>query len=79
MTENGWLDMTLDSPVSKGSNALEWNNFAFSIGFGARFMIPQFPFRFYLAKRFVYDGSKVEWKTREGSFDFVLSITQPLY
>ena len=79
MTENGWLDMTFDSPVSTNSDTLGWNNFAFSVGFGARFIIPQFPFRFYLAKRFVYDGSKVEWKTKGGSFDFVLSITQPLY
>jgi len=52
-TENGWLDMTLDSPSAAG-NTLSWNNFAFSLGFGVRFIIPQFPFRFYFAKRFVF-------------------------
>jgi len=77
-TENGWLDMTLDSP-SAVAGSLNWNNFAFSTGFGARFVIAQFPFRFYLAKRFVFDGSAITWKTAPGSFDFVLSITQPLY
>lgn len=77
-TENGWLDMTLDSPTASSGN-LNWNNFAFSTGFGARFVISQFPFRFYLAKRFVFDGSSITWKTDSGAFDFVLSITQPLY
>lgn len=77
-TENGWLDMTLDSPAAS-AGSLGWKNFAFSTGFGARFVIAQFPFRFYLAKRFVFDGSAVTWKTAAGSFDFVLSITQPLY
>jgi outer membrane protein insertion porin family len=77
-TEDGWLDMTLDSPTAS-SGSLDWKNFAFSTGFGVRFVISQFPFRFYLAKRFVFDGSAVTWKTAAGSFDFVLSITQPLY
>jgi outer membrane protein insertion porin family len=77
-TEDGWLDMTLNSP-SASAGSLDWKNFAFSTGFGARFVISQFPFRFYLAKRFVFDGSAITWKTAAGSFDFVLSITQPLY
>jgi len=76
-TQIGWLDMTLDSP-SASASGLGWKNFAFSTGFGARFIIAQFPFRFYLAKRFVFDGSTITWKT-PGSFDFVLSLTQPLY
>lgn len=77
-TQDGWLDMTLDDPAAS-AGALGWKNFAFSTGFGVRFLIPQFPFRLYLAKRFVFDGSAVTWKTAAGSFDFVLSITQPLY
>jgi outer membrane protein insertion porin family len=77
-TQAGWLDMTLDDPTAS-AGALSWKNVAFSTGFGVRFLIPQFPFRLYLAKRFVFDGSAVTWKTAAGSFDFVLSITQPLY
>lgn len=77
-TQNGWLDMTSDVLAASPGN-LSWENFAFSTGFGARFIIPQFPFRLYLAKRFVFDGTAVTWKTAPGSFDFVLSITQPLY
>jgi outer membrane protein insertion porin family len=56
---------------------LHWDNFAMSVGFGLRFSIQQFPFRFYFAKRFVFDGSDIEWKTKDG-FDLVISITQPL-
>jgi len=78
-TQNGWIDMTKDTPAADGSWNLAWKNIAFSVGFGARFVIPQFPFRLYFAKRFVFDGTAVTFKTAPGSFDFVLSITQPLY
>jgi outer membrane protein insertion porin family len=56
---------------------MDWNDVAMSMGFGIRFSIQQFPFRFYFAKRFVYDGSDIVWKTKSG-FDIVISITQPL-
>ena len=56
---------------------LNWNDLAMSIGFGFRFSIQQFPFRFYFARRFVYDGSNIVWKTTKG-FDLVISMTQPL-
>lgn len=82
-TETGLVDMTLDSPAADPSRPsfsdLGWSNMAFSTGFGFRFTVPQFPFRFYLVKRFTYDGSKFAWKTPGANFDFVLSITQPLY
>jgi outer membrane protein insertion porin family len=58
---------------------LGWDNMAFSLGFGFRFAISQFPFRFYFAKRFTFDGDAVTWKTTGSNFDFVISITTPLY
>lgn len=82
-TSAGMVDMTLAAPAADPSKPsftdLSWENFAFSMGFGFRFTIPQFPFRFYFVKRFTHDGANLSWKTPEESFDFVLSITQPLY
>jgi len=74
--------MTGDEPTvdtTKTNFSLDWDNFAFSTGVGARFIIAQFPFRLYLVKRFTFDGATVDWKTQGLNFDFVLSITQPLY
>ena len=80
-TEGGLVDMSLDTPGSDSSRRsfadLGWNNVAMSFGFGPRFSIQQFPFRFYLAERFVFDGSKILWKTATWP-DIVISITQPL-
>jgi outer membrane protein assembly factor BamA len=56
---------------------LGWENIAFSTGFGFRFPIAQFPFRFYFLKRFTFDGSSFEWKGDTG-LEFVLSVSQPL-
>jgi outer membrane protein insertion porin family len=53
---------------------LGWKDMALSLGVGARFAIQQFPFRFYYAWPFVYDGSKVNWKKS----NLVISITQAL-
>lgn len=82
-TQTGMVDMTKTSPsgdVAKpGWTYAGWDNFAFSTGFGLRFVIPQFPFRFYFVKRFTTDGSTVTWKNDGWNFDFVLSVTQPLY
>jgi outer membrane protein insertion porin family len=66
----------VDSSRRRFSN-LEWDDMAMSLGFGVRFAIQQFPFRFYFAKRFVFDGSQIQWKTTNG-FDLVISITQAL-
>jgi outer membrane protein insertion porin family len=60
-----------------GFSSLGWDNIAMSVGFGFRFAIQQFPFRFYFAKRFTFDGSNIDWKTTNG-FDLVISITQAL-
>ncbi len=81
-TESGMLDMSAATPVvvpSTGFGSLGWKNMAFSTGLGLRFTIPQFPFRFYFVKRFTFDGATIDWKTSGWDFDFVLSITQPLY
>ena len=81
-TETGMLDMTLATPAAipnTGFSSLGWSNMAFSTGAGLRFTIPQFPFRFYFVKRFSFDGVNIDWKTKGWDFDFVLSITQPLY
>lgn len=82
-TKSGMMNMTLDTPAvttpKSSFSDLGWENFAFSTGLGFRFIIPQFPFRFYLVKRFTFDGSAITWKTTGANFDFVLSITQPLY
>ena len=76
-TQTGWLNI-IDATQLPSSD-LSWKNFAFSTGLGFRFTVPQFPFRFYLVKRFTFDGSAFDWKTTGLNFDFVLGITQPLY
>ena len=84
-TQAGMLNMNPasapDTPAvdssQTGFSDMDWNDMAMSIGFGFRIPLPQFPFRFYFAKRFVYDGSQIVWKTTDG-FDLVISITQPL-
>jgi outer membrane protein insertion porin family len=82
-TETGMIDMSLNTPSADASKPgfgdMSWDSFAFSAGLGFRFTIPQFPFRFYFVKRFTFDGSTIDWKTPGWNFDFVLSITQPLY
>mgnify|MGYP006276101607 CR=1 FL=1 len=43
---------------------LELSDWQFSVGTGIRFVIPQFPIRLYLAKRFEYDqNGDIEWQT----------------
>lgn len=79
MTDDGFIDMTKTTPAATGSSSLSRENFAFSTGLGFRFTIPQFPFRFYFAKRFTLDAAGITWKSTGLNFDFVLSITQPLY
>ena len=82
-TGTGMVDMTKDNPSGDPARpdflGMGWENMAFSTGLGLRFVIPQFPFRFYFVKRFVTDGATITWKNPDWSFDFVLSITQPLY
>ncbi|MCE5255677.1 MAG: hypothetical protein LLF89_02390, partial [Spirochaetaceae bacterium] len=81
--KKGMVKMTGDEHVVDDTKPdfsyLGWDNFAFSTGVGTRFLIAQFPFRLYLVKRFSFDGTTFDWKTKGTDFDFVLSITQPLY
>ena len=61
-TRSGMLDMTLDTPAAVTGTTfanLGWDNMAFSTGLGFRFIIPQFPFRFYFVKRFTFDGEDI--------------------
>ncbi len=60
----------------KDLTGLSWNNLALSAGFGFRFTIAQFPFRFYLAKRMLFDGKTVTYP--DSDLKFVISISQAL-
>ena len=67
------------SPYSTSApnlSGLSWDNLALSAGFGFRFTIAQFPFRFYFAKRMIFDGKTMSYPS--SSLDFVISISQPL-
>jgi outer membrane protein insertion porin family len=83
-TNAGLLNMrpaaSPDSPavdtttLKSGFGSLGWDNMAMSLGVGIRFSIQQFPFRFYFAWPFVFDGSEVHWN----NYQLVISITQSL-
>jgi outer membrane protein insertion porin family len=79
-TLGGLVDMTLPTPYSMTSQPtfaeLGWNDMAMSIGFGFRFAIQQFPFRFYFAQKFTFNGSAITWNP--SGLGLVISITQPL-
>jgi outer membrane protein insertion porin family len=81
LTQGGLVDMSQATPTADSARPsfgnLGWNNLAMSVGFGFRFSIQQFPFRFYFAWRFLYDGSKINWLAG-GTPVPVISITQPL-
>jgi outer membrane protein insertion porin family len=60
----------------------QMENMRFSLGGGIRFAIPQFPFRFILAKRFLVKDGVVEWqKGNMGDLglDFVISFALATY
>lgn len=78
-TKGGMVNMNsldIDEGAAGFSN-MRWENVAFSAGFGFRFSIMQFPFKFYFAKRFVFDGSDLINKSGNG-MDIVISVTQTL-
>jgi len=58
-----------------------FNNMRFSFGGGFRFTIPQFPFRFSLAKRFYLEDGIVKWveQGNAGALDFVISFALATY
>ncbi|MBN2874766.1 MAG: outer membrane protein assembly factor BamA [Spirochaetales bacterium] len=82
-TEDGLLDVP---GIEAGTGAYEagtsvldlgLDNFAFSVGAGLRFIILQFPFRIYFAKKFVFDDATgFEWTNDD--WQFVLSVTTSL-
>ncbi len=81
-----WFDMFFEGASLwdsyKHVNLGDINNFDFSFGAGIRFVIPQFPIRLYLAKRFQIVNGHVEWVqgglfnggSPTGGVDFVFSI-----
>jgi outer membrane protein insertion porin family len=63
---------------SQGAASL-LNNMYFSLGFGPRITIPQFPFRFLFVSRFRVQDGKVEWEPGSmGPLKFVLSLSIPV-
>jgi outer membrane protein insertion porin family len=79
------LDLFFDAAAVKQTVPSFFNDFdvedmRFSMGGGVRFAIPQFPFRFILAKRaMVKDGV---WKWQDGNMgplDFVISFALATY
>ncbi len=88
-----WLDNFIEATAlyeersDIGDMGIE--NMRFSMGTGLRFVIPQFPIRIYLAKRFQVDSSgNIDWQTgnlfnrdnRQGhGLDFVFSIGMELF
>ncbi|PKL25400.1 MAG: outer membrane protein assembly factor BamA [Spirochaetae bacterium HGW-Spirochaetae-3] len=78
LDDDGLLKLTSDSiTLQSGSSLADMGlgNFAFSTGVGLRFIILQFPFRLYFAKKFVYDDG---FKWTNDDWQFVLSVTTSL-
>jgi outer membrane protein insertion porin family len=87
------LDAFLDAATVKSDptaffTTLGVGDFKFSTGLGMRFTIPQFPFRFSLAKRFVVDNGQLKWQSGNlwhdsavptSGLDFVISLTMSTY
>jgi outer membrane protein insertion porin family len=86
------LDGFFDAAVKKDTPYDMFHNLwiedmLFSLGAGFRFAIPQFPFRFIFAKRFVVRDGHIEWQTgslwRNGDpgsgIDFVISFAISTY
>ncbi|WP_455383078.1 outer membrane protein assembly factor BamA [Salinispira pacifica] len=86
-----WFDMFFEGASLWDSyrniNMGDINNFDFSFGAGFRFVIPQFPIRLYIAKRFKFVDGHFEWVqgglfnagSPTGGVDFVFSIGTGFY
>ena len=88
-----WLDLFMEGAALwsdldqvTSTNLLDVMRFTF--GGGIRFTIPQFPIRFYIAKRFLVRNGMVEWQTSPlfngagipgGGVDLVFSIGTDLF
>jgi outer membrane protein insertion porin family len=86
------LDGFFDAAAVKSTPQQFFNHFAiedmrFSLGGGLRFAIPQFPFRFSLAKRFKISDGKIDWQggniwkggDPNSGVDFVISFALATY
>jgi outer membrane protein insertion porin family len=87
-----WLDGFLEGSYFWEKREEMWNmeaeNWLFTVGWGVRFVIPQFPIRLYLVRRFTLDDGDIAWQTgslfnRDGTegrgWDFVFSIGTELF
>ncbi|MDR2048233.1 MAG: BamA/TamA family outer membrane protein, partial [Treponema sp.] len=79
------LDWFFDADVAKKTpedffNNLSVEDWRFSLGGGIRFTIPQFPFRFLVARRFKIVNGHVEWQDGNmGNLDFIISFALTTY
>jgi outer membrane protein insertion porin family len=81
------LDWFFDAAAVKPTldsffNDFQMEDMRFSLGGGIRFAIPQFPFRFIIAKRFQVEDGDVKWvKGNMGNagLDFVISFALSTY
>jgi outer membrane protein insertion porin family len=81
-------DFFFDAVVTKPTpddflNGLRLDDWRFSYGGGLRFAIPQFPFRFLFAKRFMFENGNLKWQSGNmfqdpsnptSGLDFVISF-----
>lgn len=87
-----WFDTFFDAATiwfdRDNLGQLGIDNMLFGFGAGLRFTIPQFPIRFYLAKRFTLSDGAVEWQPGQffnnpdrptSGVDFVFSIGTGLF
>jgi outer membrane protein insertion porin family len=74
---SGMLDVNaFTEGTTSYDSTMSLSNFAFSAGAGLRFIILQFPFRIYLAQKFVFDDAmNLKWTD---TWQFVLSVTTSL-
>ncbi len=82
-TQDGLLSVTgqavsVDSSKTSLFN-LGLDNLIMSVGAGLRFTLPQFPFRFYVAKPFYFSDGEIKWDPAgDSSVKFVISMSQAL-
>jgi outer membrane protein insertion porin family len=72
---------TIETYEGNYFSGYSFDNMRFSFGGGFRFTIPQFPFRFSLAKRFYMEDGMVKWveQGNAGALDFVISFALATY
>lgn len=77
-TSDGYLNINdYVAGTTSYDSGMSLENFAYSAGFGLRFIILQFPFRIYFAKLFAFDNGS-GFKSASADWKFVLSVTTNL-